>query len=159
MLLHRHRIICAALDGRVVGDDHDLAALDKADSGDQPCAVDVALIHAESCERADFQKRRAGIDQTCDAFARQKLAPRDMTFARLGRPALCGGAPPQAEFVNQPTPFRSVAVALAALRGQGGLYSRHRVRFPKSQPADFAEAAALLSLFTRDTVANPLPIL
>ena len=84
MLLHRHRIVCAALDGRVVGDDHDLAALDQADSRDQPRAVDIALVHAESRERAYFQKRRTGIDEAGDAFARQKLAPGDVTFARLG---------------------------------------------------------------------------
>src|ERR1700688_2619263 len=156
MLLHRHWIICAALDCRIVGDDHNLAALDKADPRDQPGAVDVTLIHAESCEPSDFQKRRTRIHQACDAFARQQLAPSDMTFARLGRAALGCGAPAQVKFVNQPTPFRGVSVALAALRSQGGLYSRHRVRFPSSQPADFAEAAALLSLFTCDIVANPL---
>ena len=130
MLLHRHRIIRAALDRRVVGDDHDLAAVDEADPGDQPRAVDVALVHAESRERADFQKRRAGIDQAGDAFARQQLAAGDMTFARLGRAALGCGAPAQVEFVDEPTPFRGIGVALAALRSQGGLYSRHRVRFP-----------------------------
>ena len=35
MLLHRHRIVGAALDGRVVGDDHALAAGDAADAGDR----------------------------------------------------------------------------------------------------------------------------
>ena len=84
MLLHRHRVIGAALDGRVVGDDHDLAALDQADSRHQPGAVDVALIHAETRERAYFQKRRTGIDEAGDPFARQKLAAADVTFARLG---------------------------------------------------------------------------
>ena len=34
MLLHGHRKIGAALDGRVVGDDHRLAAVDAADAGD-----------------------------------------------------------------------------------------------------------------------------
>ena len=99
----------------------------KADSRDQPRAVDVALVHAESRERAYFQKRRTGIDQAGDAFARQKLAPGDMTFARLGRAALGRGAPAQVEFVNQPTPFRGVGLALAALRSQRALYSRHCV--------------------------------
>ena len=34
MLLHGHRKISAALDGRVVGDDHRLAAVDSTDAGD-----------------------------------------------------------------------------------------------------------------------------
>ena len=93
MLLHRHRIIGAALDRRIVGDDHRLAALDPADPGDQPGAVHVALVHAEGGERADFEKRRAGIDKTRDALARQQLAARDMALARLAGAALGRGAP------------------------------------------------------------------
>ena len=130
MLLHRHRIICSALDRRVVGDDHDLAAVDKADAGDQPRAMDVALVHAEGGESADFQKRRTGVDQSGDPFARQELAPGDMTLARLARAALGCCAPAQVELVKEPTPFRSIGVALAALRSQRALYSRHRAQFP-----------------------------
>ena len=59
MLLHRHRIIGAALDGGIVGDDHRLAALDPPDAADEPRAVHVALVHAEGRERADLQERRA----------------------------------------------------------------------------------------------------
>ena len=84
MLFHRHRIIGAALDGRIVGDDHDLAALDQADARHQPGAVDVALIHFESRKCAYFQKRGTGIDQAGDSLTRQKLATADMTFASLG---------------------------------------------------------------------------
>ena len=43
----------------------------------------VALVHAEGRERADFQKRGTGIDQASDAFAGQKLAASDVTFAGL----------------------------------------------------------------------------
>ena len=35
MLLHRHRIVGAALDGRIIGDDHAFAARDPADAGDR----------------------------------------------------------------------------------------------------------------------------
>ena len=40
MLLHRHRIIGAALDRRIVADDHAFAALDAPDAGDDAGAVD-----------------------------------------------------------------------------------------------------------------------
>ncbi len=63
MLLHRDRIIGAAFDRRVVGDDHAFAALDAADAGDDAGAVDVAVIHAEGGERRQLQERRAGIEQ------------------------------------------------------------------------------------------------
>ena len=116
MLLDRHRIIRSALDRRIVGDDHDLAAVNDADAGDKSGAVHVALVHAEGGERADFQKRRTGIDQAGDAFAGQKLAAGDVTFARLARAALGGDAPAEVEFVDQPTPFGRVGFATASLR-------------------------------------------
>ena len=96
VLLHGHRIIGAALDGRIVGDDHRLPAVDEADPGHEPRAVDVALVHAEGRERADLEEGRTGIDQPRDALAGQQLAPRDMALARLCRAALGrrrGGAP------------------------------------------------------------------
>ncbi len=76
MLLHRHRIIGAALDGGVVGHDHAFAAFDAADAGDDAGGVDVAVVHAVGGERRQFQERRAGIDQVHHAFARKKLSAR-----------------------------------------------------------------------------------
>jgi YebC/PmpR family DNA-binding regulatory protein len=46
MLLHRHRVIGAALDGRVVGDDHAPRARDPADAGDHARARRLAVIEA-----------------------------------------------------------------------------------------------------------------
>ena len=63
MLLDRHRIIRAALDRRIVGDDHRLAAVNAADPRHQAGAVDVAFIHAEGGEAADFEKRRTRIER------------------------------------------------------------------------------------------------
>ena len=107
-----------------------LAGLRVIEVADERAEYAGLLLAGLGCERADLQKRRARIDQTCNALARQQFAPGDMTLPRLGRAALGRGAPAQAEFVNQPAPFRGVGVALAALCGQGGLYSRHRVLFP-----------------------------
>ena len=110
VLLHRHRIVGAALDGRVVGDDHRLPAMDEADSGDEPGPVHVALVHAESRERADFEKGRAGIDQPGDALAGQELAAPDVALARFRRAALGRRAAARVEFVDsarQPAAFAS----------------------------------------------------
>ena len=46
MLLHRHRIVGAALDGGIIGDDHAFAAADAADPGDQAGGMNVAAIEA-----------------------------------------------------------------------------------------------------------------
>ena len=90
MLLHRHRMIAAALDGGVVGHHHAFAALDAADAGDDAGGVDVAVIHAVGGKRRQLQKRRAGIDQVHHAVARQQLAAADMAFARFLRAAQGG---------------------------------------------------------------------
>ena len=90
MLLHRHRIIGAALDGGIVADDHAFAAGNAADAGDDAGAVDGVVIHAVGGERRQFEKRRAGIDQRHHALARQKLAARQMALAGARRAALGG---------------------------------------------------------------------
>ena len=90
----------------------------------------IASVSLRPEERAYLQERRTGIDEARDAFPRQKLAPCDMPLARLGRAALGRRAPALAEFVNQPTPFRSVGFSPAALRCQSALYSRHYALFP-----------------------------
>ncbi len=90
MLLHRHRIIGAAFDRRIVADDDAFAPADAADAGDDPGGVNGVVIHAVGGERRQFEKRRAGIDQRHDALARQKLAARKVTLPRPRRPAGSG---------------------------------------------------------------------
>ena len=85
MLLHRHRVVGAALDGGVVADDHAFAAGHAADAGDDAGAMDGIVVHAVGGERRQFEKRRAGIDQRHHALARQQLAAREMTLAGLRR--------------------------------------------------------------------------
>ena len=82
MLLHRHRIVGAALDGRVVGDDDAFAARDAADAGDHARRMHVAAIEAVGGQRRQFKERGAGIDQQIDALARQHLAARGVPLAR-----------------------------------------------------------------------------
>ena len=87
MLLHRHRIIGAALDGGIVADDHAFAAGDPADAGDDAGAVDGVVVHAVGGERRQFEKRRARIDQRHHPLARQQLAARQMALAGVRRAA------------------------------------------------------------------------
>ncbi len=81
MLLHRHGIIGAALDGGVVGDDHAFAARNTPDARDDTGGMDVAAIKAVGRERRQFEKGAAWIDQEIDALARQHLATRRMPLA------------------------------------------------------------------------------
>ncbi len=84
VLLHRHRVVGAALHRRVVGDDHAVVALDPADAGDHARAGRLAVVHAVGGELADLEERRARVEQAVDAVARQQLAARRMALARLG---------------------------------------------------------------------------
>ena len=83
VLLHRQRVIGAALDGGVVAHDHAFTAPDAADAGDDAGGVDRIVIHAEGGQRRQFEERRSGIDETHHPLARQQLAAGLMTIARL----------------------------------------------------------------------------
>ena len=118
MLLHGHRVIGAALDGRIVADDHHLAAFDAADAGDDAGAVDRPVIHVVRGERAEFEERRARIEQAGHAFARQQLSAPEMPFARLFRTALRNGSALRPQFARKLGP--GVAISPRGLRGKIG---------------------------------------
>ena len=87
MLLHRHRIVGAALHRGVVADHHDEPAMDAADAGDDAGAVDRLAIHVVRGERRQLEERRARVDQAGDSLARQELAAREVPLAGALRPA------------------------------------------------------------------------
>ncbi len=101
VLLHGKRIIGAALDGGIVGDDHAFAPFDAADAGDQAGGMNGVVVHAVGGERRQFEKWRARIDQRHHAVARQKLAARDMALARLGGAAARGLRAPLVQVGDQ----------------------------------------------------------
>ncbi len=72
-LLHRQRIPGAALDARVVGVDHHLAAFDDADAAHLPGAVHLAVIGAVGGQRGDLQERRARVEQQLEPLAHGEL--------------------------------------------------------------------------------------
>ncbi len=82
MLLHRDRIVGAALDRGVVGDDHAFLAVDGADAGDCAGAGHLIAIHAQRRQRGEFEEGGARIEQRIDALARQQLASRVVLAAR-----------------------------------------------------------------------------
>ncbi len=82
MLLHRHRIIGAALDRGVVAHDHAFAPRHAANAGDDARGVDVAVIHAVRGQRRQFEERRPRIEQLLHPRARQQLATFGMPLAR-----------------------------------------------------------------------------
>ena len=57
VLLDRHRVVGAALDRRVVGDDDAGRALDPADAGDDAGARGVVVVQAVGGERAQLEER------------------------------------------------------------------------------------------------------
>ncbi|MBA7652319.1 hypothetical protein ES703_60149 [subsurface metagenome] len=81
MLLHRHRIVGAALDGGIVGHDHAFPPRNPAHTGDHARRMHIAAIEAVGRQRRQFQEGRAGIDEEIDAVARQHLAARGMALA------------------------------------------------------------------------------
>ncbi len=83
VLLHGEREVRAALDGRVVRDDHALAALDDADAGDDPGARRVAVVQLPGGERVQLEERGAGIDEPVDPLPGRQLPARAVPFRRL----------------------------------------------------------------------------
>src|SRR5215210_6917616 len=74
VLLDGHREVGAALDRRVVCDDHALAPLHDADARDETRRGRLPVVHVPGGERVELQERAAGIDQPVDALARGQLA-------------------------------------------------------------------------------------
>jgi len=81
VLLDRHRVIGAALDGRVVGDDHAAASLDDPDRRHDPGTGGVALVEVLRRERRELEQRGARVAKALDAIPDEQLAALDMTVA------------------------------------------------------------------------------
>ncbi|MGY4479060.1 hypothetical protein ACVILL_006474 [Bradyrhizobium sp. USDA 3364] len=143
MLLHRHRVVGAALDGGVVGDDDAFAARDAADAGDDARRMHVAAIEAIGGERRQFQERGAGIDQEIDAVARQHLAARGVALAR----GLAAAAGHLAEFVAKLRDQAAHHLGVAGEFGRCGIDRRMKrhlgCNVSLEWPTGFAECEAI----------------
>ena len=74
VLLDRERVVGAALDRGVVGDDHHVAARHAADAGDDAGRRRVVVVHVPRRQRRELEERRARIEQRVDALAHRQLA-------------------------------------------------------------------------------------
>ncbi len=76
MLLHGDGEVRSALHRRVVGDDQRFAAMNAADTGDQPGRGRVPAVHAVRGQRRKLEERAARVEQRLNALPRQQLAAR-----------------------------------------------------------------------------------
>ncbi|GAA3303711.1 hypothetical protein GCM10020295_52980 [Streptomyces cinereospinus] len=83
VLLHRHRVVRPALDGRVVGDDDALPPAHPPDAGDDAGGGRLAVVHPVGRERGQLQEGRAGVEQGVDPVTRQQFAARGVPGPRL----------------------------------------------------------------------------
>ena len=83
VLLDREREVRAALDGRVVGDDHALLPLDDADAGDDARADGASPSYmSQAASARELEERRARVDEPVDPLARRQLAARAVPLER-----------------------------------------------------------------------------
>src|SRR6266550_9005194 len=80
MLLHRHRIVCAALDSGIVGNNNALLPFNQSNTSDDASRRCVVVVHIPCGKRTEFYKGSIGIAQKLNAFASQQF----VTLAMLG---------------------------------------------------------------------------
>src|SRR6266446_7083241 len=73
MLLYRHGIICAALNGSIIRDNHAFLPLDHPDAGYNSRRWCLIVIHVPCCKRAKFQERGVRIAELLNSFASQQF--------------------------------------------------------------------------------------
>ena len=124
VLLHREREVRAALDGRVVRDDHALAALDDADARDDARARRAVVVHLPGGERVQLEEGGAGVDEPVDPLPRRQLAARAVPLRRLLAAAARDLRRPLAqlgdELLHPLAPARELLGVAVELRGQDG---------------------------------------
>ena len=75
VFLHGQGEVGAALDCRVVGDNHAFDAMDPADAGHNPRAGHIVAVHLPCRLASDFKKMRVLVKQRLDAIAQHADAP------------------------------------------------------------------------------------
>ncbi len=82
VLLHRHRVVGAALDRRVVGNDDALATRHTTDTGDDAGARALVVVQAVGRQWGQLEERAALVEQRVDAISRQQLPSAHVALAR-----------------------------------------------------------------------------
>ena len=81
VLLDAHRVVGAALDRRVVRDDHALDPAHPADPGDEARRRHVAAVHVEGGELRELEEGGARIEELAHPVAREELAAVEVALA------------------------------------------------------------------------------
>ena len=71
LFLDCQRVVGAAFYGSVVDENHAFLAGDSADTGDNASAGNVVVIHLVGCQLGQFQKGRAGVQNSIETIPRQ----------------------------------------------------------------------------------------
>ncbi|MNZ85824.1 hypothetical protein D3C78_1046290 [compost metagenome] len=141
VFFHRQRVVGAAFDRGVVGDDHAFDAFDPADAGDHASGRDVFAVHLMGGQLADFEERRAGVEQAVDPIARQQFAPRGVPLLGLGPAALVNLGDQAAQGVDLfkhgravGGEFRRARVDVGVQGSHGAIPCAQRVSLNSSRP-------------------------
>ena len=126
LLLHRDRVVGAALHRGVVAHHHALDAGDAADAGDEARGRHLAAVHPVSGEQADLEERRARVEEPAHPFAGQELPPIEVAGAGVRGPALHDFGGDAGRFFDEvPHPIAIGAECIGAHR-ERGFEDRHR---------------------------------
>ena len=83
MLLDGERVVGAAFDGRVVGDDHAPDAADRPDAADEPGGRQRRIVDPVPGELADLEPRSVRVEELRHARARGQLTTFEVARARF----------------------------------------------------------------------------
>ena len=126
VLLHRHRVIGAALDRGVIGHDHALHAAHPADAGHHARSGHGVFIHAMRGQRRDFEEGAAWVEQGVDAVTHQQLAACGVLGACRFVAAQCGAGKRGVQVVDHGLHGRAVGFKRIAARLQLAVQDGHR---------------------------------
>ena len=112
VLLHREREVRPALHGRVVRDDHHLAAAHAADPADEARGGGLAAVEAAGGEGADLEERRARVEEPLEPLAHEALSLLAVARGRLGPAARARLGEPLAQIGDEPVHVRRVLAEL-----------------------------------------------
>ncbi len=144
VLLHRHGVVGAALDGGVVAHDHALPPGDAPHARDEPGAVDIARVEPIGGELRQLQERRSRINEPQHAVARQQLAARGVALLKLLRSAGRGLRTLDGQISHQRPHGTGVGFELVGEGGDRSLDLRHS-KFPgAAKPVGSNAASAAL---------------
>jgi hypothetical protein len=128
VLLHGQGKVGSPLHGRVVGDDHHLAATHATDPRDHAGRGRGPVIDAVGGEGPDLQERGVGVEQLLDTVAHEELPLLAVAAHRLLPAALSDRREPRPQLRNQALHVQAVVAEIGVRRVDVALEDGHRRR-------------------------------